>query len=407
MKKKVRKQLFSLLTALCLMLAMAPAAFAADSSGLQTLIDNASAGSTIELTSNYTLTEPVTINKAVTIDGNGYSVTAASGQNAFNVTASGVTLNRLTITASGSGYGVNSTGSSLTVSNCAINAAARGINFYPENNPGATLNVSGTIIRNSAVSNYNTTANYSGDNRGISTADVLGGTVTISDSSILGFKYSINAMVSPESSAAVSLRDGQGTVFSVSGSTIKGWTALNIWSAATSFTFTDCTLVGINALSGVSNANSTIQANDGIYGGNTAKSSTVKFIGGSVTAAKLSTAPQSVLNVDVELQTKYIFEQYYNEDSEENEQVAVNYYGSENTAGSYEREVLMWNFNPETTDEVAENYLSTMVSGNNENNVSLFGGTVDEYTNAVSGFYGINRTEAENDFAVSAGGDSK
>lgn len=361
MKKKVRKRFFSLLTALCLMLAMAPAAFAADSSGLQTLINNADTGGTIELTSDYTLTEPVIINKAVTINGNGYSVTAASGQNAFNVTAGGVTLNRLTITASGSGYGINSTGSGLTVSNCDINAATRGINFYPENNPRATLNVSGTTIKNSAVSNYNTTANYSSDNRGISTADVLGGTVTISDSSILGFKYSINAMVSPESSAAVSLRDGQGTSFNISGSTIKGWTALNIWSAATSFTFTDCTLVGINTLSGESNANSTIQANNGIYGNTSGKSSVVTFKGGCVTAVKYSTAAQSIFNVDNEFQTQFKFETYTkNNVTYPVELVGYSVDNPEDSDGS-DYTVNVWNFYWSSTEAQADEYLAAQV----------------------------------------------
>lgn len=399
----MKKRLLSLVMAFCLLLSLAPAAFAADTSGLQALIDAATAGQTITLTKNYTLTEPVTITKAITIDGNGYSVTAASGKNAFNASVGGVTLNNLTINASGSGYGVNSTGSSLTVTNCAINVVTRGINFYPATSSGAALNVSGTVIKNTAVSNYDTSANYGADNRGIATADVLGGTVTISNCSILGFKYSINAVVSPESNATVSLRDGQGTRFDISGSTIKGWTALNIWSAATNFTFTDCTLVGINTLSGSSNNYSTVQANDGIYGWNTNKSSTVKFIGGSVTAVKLGAAAESVLNVDVELQTKYVFEPFYNEDEEVDELVVVSYYGSENTADSHVRQVLMWNFYPTTTEENSENYLSTMVSGD-EDNVFLVGGTVDEYTGAVSTSYGISRADVESNLAINARG---
>ena len=405
----MKKRILSLLMAACLTLALAPAALATAAtmtqSELENAISSASSGGTVTLTGDVTLASPLTIDKAITIDGtaNKYSITAPANQHALSVSVSGVQLKNLKINATGGGYAVSSTGSSLTVTDCEISAVARGISFYPTNGSGATLNVSGTVIKNTAVGNYDTTANYSGDNRGIATANVLGGTVTISNSSILGFKYSINAVVSPESSATVSLRDGKGTHFDISGSTIKGWTALNAWSAATNFTFTDCTLVGISTLSGDSNNYATISVNDGIYGWKTNKSSTIKFVGGTVTAAKLSTAAQSVLNVDVELQTKYIFEQFYNEDERKNEPVVVSYYGSENTAGSPVRQVLMWNFYPTTTKEASDNYLDTMVVGDG-NNVSVIGGTVDEYTGAAPAAYAIDRADVKRGLAANERG---
>jgi hypothetical protein len=400
----MKKRILAMLLTICMVMAMLPmAVLAADNSGLQALIDGTAEGGTITLSQDYTLTDAITISKKITINGDGHSITAPSGTNAIDVTADNVTLTGLTINASGSGYGVNVTGNGLKVQNSNINAVTRGINFYPTTSNGATLTVTGTTIKNTAVSNYDTTANYSGDNRGIATGNVIGGEVTISDSSILGFKYSINAVVTTSSSAFLALRDGNGTQFNITGTTIKGWTALNIWSANTNFTFTDCTLAGISTLSGSSNAYSTIQANDGIYGGNENKSSTVKFVGGTITAAKLGEAAQTVLNVDYELQTKYIFEQSYNALTEEYEPVVVRYYGSENTADSHIHYVLMWNFSAPTTDDESETYYSEMVSGD-EDNVYLIGGTVDEYTEATSAAYGLRRVDVESGRASNAEG---
>lgn len=384
----MKKKFLSLLTALCLMLCMAPAALAADESGLQDLINNAAAGSTIELTSDYNLSEPVIINKAITINGNGHSVTGASGQNAFNATVGNVTLNNLTINASGIGYGINSTGSSLTVNNCNINVTERGINFYPTNGSNATLDVSGTVIKNTAVSDYDTSVNYSGNNRGIATADVIGGTITIEDSDILGFKYSINAVVTPDE--VTGLRDGNGTLFSVSNTFIKGWTALNIWSANTDFIFTNCSLVGINTLSGASNGFSTIKANDGIYGGQTNKASYVQFIGGAVTAVKYGSASQTVFNVDQECQTEFAF----TKNGDVN--VWVKYFGPENVAGSTTRYIYMWNFSPDADTAAVNSYLTDKVSGEDtDENVSLSGGTLEEYAAEIAAASILDAPSAE------------
>lgn len=57
----MKKQLVSILTAGCLMAAMVPAAFAADTNDLQAQINAAQAGSTITLSENTTITEPLVI----------------------------------------------------------------------------------------------------------------------------------------------------------------------------------------------------------------------------------------------------------------------------------------------------------------------------------------------------------
>ena len=55
----------------------------ADTSGLQTLIDGQSAGTTLTLTKDYTITGTVTINKKLTIDGRGlYTI---NGNNLYRI----------------------------------------------------------------------------------------------------------------------------------------------------------------------------------------------------------------------------------------------------------------------------------------------------------------------------------
>lgn len=385
------------------MLSLVPAAFAAgtDVTTEESLRTAVASGGTVTLGANITLTSPLEINTAVVIDGTTakYSITAPSGQNAINASASGVEVKNLKINVSGNGYGVNSTGSSLTVTNCEISAVKRGISFYPTNGTGAALTVTGTTIKNPNISNYDTSAQY-GDYRAVATNNIKKGTVTISNSSLLGYGYSINALVANDSTG---LRDGDGTVFNITNTTIKGWTALNMWSANTKFNFTNCTLVGVSTLSGGSNNYSTIQANDGMYGSKTDKSSTVTFVGGSITAVKLGSSGQTVLNVDAELQTKYVFEAFYNEEEEADEPVVVSYYGPENTADSAVYKVMMWNFYPMTTPEKSQLYLDTMVSAA-EGSVFLVGGTVDEYTRAVSTFRDMNDINVDCGFAVNAEG---
>lgn len=306
----MKKKVLSLLTALCLMLSLVPAAFAAGT-GVTTedaLRTAVASGGTVTLGADINLSSPLEINTAVVIDGTTtkYSITAPSGQNAINASVSGVEVKNLKINVSGNGYGVNSTGSSLTVTNCEISAVKRGISFYPANGAGAALTVTGTTIKNPNISNYDTSAQY-GDYRAVATNNVKNGTVTISNSSLLGYGYSINALVANDSTG---LRDGNGTVFNITNTTIKGWTALNMWSANTKFNFTNCTLVGINTLDGGMNGFSIIRANDGMYGGYTNKESVVTIKGGSMTAKQYGSALETAFTVDRELQTKFVFETY-------------------------------------------------------------------------------------------------
>lgn len=313
--KKQNKKILSLLMALVMCLSLLPSvAFAAGTvSNEEQLTSAIVSGGTVQLANDITLTSPLTISNAVTIDGtsNKYGITfvGTDSQYTITITSPDVTLQNLTINKSKTYNGVNVNATGAKIINCDINASRRGVNFYLENsgnNP--KLDITGTTIKNANVGdNYNMTADYGADNRGVATGNIKGGEVNITGCSILGFKYSINPVVDAENG----LRDGNGTTFNISNSTIKGWTALNIWSANTTFSFTDCTLTGINALtSGSTNNYSTIVANDDIYGNvtNGTKSSVVNINGGTVQAVQLKGCAEAAFNVDNQFQTKFNFD---------------------------------------------------------------------------------------------------
>lgn len=366
--KKQNKKILSLLMALVMCLSLLPSvAFAAeDTSGLQTIINNAAAGSTVTLTDNYILTDTVTIDKAITIDGNGKTITiTGSNKDALNITADGVTVKNLNIVTD-YGNAVNCTAKTLTVEGCNILTTKRGVNFTATNYPNAALTVKNTVIKNKNVSNYDTSADYGNDNRGINACDVKGGSVTIDGCQILGFKYSINALVLAPNANGTGLRDGEKTTYTLTNNIVKGWTALSIWSANTNFNITSCTLVGINAVEGGSwNAYSTIKANDGIYGSATDKSSVVTLNGGVVKAVQINDNAESAFSVDDTLQTQFVFE----------DTVDVELYGP---AGS---QLGLFNFYWATSQADANAYINSI---DTLGNIELAAGTTEQYLSGIS-----------------------
>ncbi len=347
----MKKRMLSLLMALCLMLTLAPAAFATDATMTQTelknAISNAQSGGTVELTGDVTLTSTLEITKPIVLDGKNFTITGASGVNTIYFKGVAGTVKNVNIVSGR--YAIVGTGSSLDVDTCDITAAKGGISFEPtvEN---TTFRVNKTIIRNSNVTDYDNTADYGADNRGICTYNVKKGTVTISDCQIYGFKYGINPVVDPVSTTNT-LCDGNGTTFTVTGTIVKGWTALNVWSANTTYTFTDCTLVGINTLSGSWNGFSTIRINDGIYGGRTDKRALITIKGGRVVAKQLGSAIETAFTVDRELQTNFSFQ------LNNGNKVAIDLYVP---AGG---EAAVFCFDPDVSETAANTYLSAKVRG--------------------------------------------
>lgn len=390
----MRKYFLSFAMTLLLALAIVPAAFAATDVSNETELNNAiTANNTINLTTDISVSDTVVVDQAVTINGNGHAITAAVDKIALKVTASGVTIDGLTVNTSSSstaqqynGYAIQCTAPDLVVKNSTLTSYTRGIDFSPASGDEPTLEVENTIIKNTGIDNYDTNVNYAYDCRGIATNNVKNGYIYIDSSQILGFRYSINAMVSPsDSTNPNSIRDGAGTIFDVYDTTIKGWTALNIWSADTEFYFTDCDLVGINKQSGATNHYSTIMANDMIYGHQENKASVVTFIGGSVTAARLGVCDETLFNVDYEFETEYVFER-----NASNQPVALKYYGPENEEGVIPQIIHGWNFHYlyENNQTMVNNYLDNKVTGFEDSdgsllNVSLFGGTVEQYYASV------------------------
>ncbi|MDO5785604.1 MAG: hypothetical protein Q4P20_11140 [Eubacteriales bacterium] len=395
----MKKRLLSLLIAMCMMITMIPMAFAANTTMDETTFRNAvAAGGTVTLTGNVTLTSPLTISNAVTIDGTSakYAISYTGGESEYTITTTvpNVVLKNLTINRNSAQNGVNASNSGLEIVDCDINAYRRGVNFYISgNNDNATLDISGTkIVNTKADDTYG--VYYSTDNRGVATGNIKNGMITIEDSQILGFKYSINPVIDPVNS----LRDGNGTMFDVSNTVIKGWTALNIWSANTDFYFTDCTLIGVNGLSGDSNNYSVITANHGIYGNVANTGSAVTFEGGSLVAVKYGGSDQTVFNVDNEYKTEFAFE-----NGTDNKPVSIKCYRSDNT--EMLRVAHVWNFyyfdaivNPEAAAAKADQYMKDKVTGYSDDYVAA--GTISEYENMFAGVTGYAEADTDAEFEL-------
>lgn len=303
----MKKYLLTFAMGLLLALALAPAAFAADVSSQSEFEAAITPGNTINLTSDITLSSTMVIDETVTINGNGHKILfeGTGSDYALNVVADNVNLNSVTIDAASSGYGVYITGSNPTLTSCNVYADERGVSFSPSVTANAAITLNNTNIYNTEVTDYDTQA-HQGDYRGLATLNLDNGTVTMNGGGIYGFAYSINALVNEDANG---LRDGNGTDFLISNATIEGWTALNMWSADSNYTFTNCQLVGINRSSGPSDAFSTIMANDA-YKGNEDNESVITIQGGSVVSKQYGTAIQTPFGVDAGLQTKFVFELY-------------------------------------------------------------------------------------------------
>lgn len=350
----MKKRLLSMLMVLCLMLTLAPMALAADTTvtteeQLTNALAAASTGDTITLGANITLMSTVNVNKAVTINGGNYTLTAGSFS-AIKVTASGVTIKDLNIDTETHG----------------INFDASGLTGQP------TLDVLNTNIHKITVDSQ-TGVCYQADCRGINTYEVKGGTINVKNCEILGFKYSINPIVDVDNSVDMYLRDGQDTTFNFENTTIKGWTALNMWSVNTNYSFKNCTLIGINNLSGSSNHFSTIRVNDGIYGSLADKEAVVSFVGGELVAVRYGSSTQAVIHAGYDEKTNFVFSE-----NDDEEMPVICYYGIENEGAESGLVVAnVWNFYREKTDEQYQAFLSAHTTGFND--VSIYGGTPSDF----------------------------
>ena len=315
----MKKRMLSVVLTLCLMLGMVPAVYAEDTSGLQSLIDNATTAE-ITLNQNYVITDTVTINKDLTIHGNNHSITYSGSASAINVTATSgaaVTLENVSILAESNGaYAINltSTQPDLTLDNVTIRADTRGVNMYPSGGcTNGKLTIESSHIYNSRISDYNTNA-VLGDTRAIAMSEVKNSDITLTDSELMGFGYSINITGANGSN---DINNAQGTTIDITDCTINGWSAFNIWSVNNIINITNSHLKGINPATSGWNDFATIAMNE-CYFNSTGMANVFTISGGSISAYSTNSYPiQSIFRIDTTAQTVFNFTVYEDEDFEE------------------------------------------------------------------------------------------
>lgn len=318
----MKKRFLSLLMAMCLMLTLAPAAFAADAvmtqAELESAISAAPTGGTVEVTGNVTLTTPFSIGKSITLDGNGYTLTASYTDDAVlkATTSENVTIKDVTISSTQSAVDLVHASAHVTIENSTLYAQARGIRYMQSGkSTGSELILDNTKILNSskpADASYETWADHSGT-RGISVWGMDASTITVKNGSeIMGFSYTFNLAGDVDSDG---MRNYNDTTINVENSTLMGWTAFNVWSSNTIFKITNSYLKGINNSNGVSDGFATIVVNDNIYGYQgeewaRAQKNTFEIKGGTITTYRSGTAPEDLFRVDSDGVTLVVFDQY-------------------------------------------------------------------------------------------------
>ena len=326
----MKKRFLSLLMALCLMLSLAPAAFAVDADTAtnpitvttETELKNAVGSNAnydlVTLGSDITLTSTLEIGHAVTLSGGAskhtltYGGTETAGAVSIN-TPDPVVMDSLIVTvanASTRGIKLATTSPKFTFSNSVLNACFRGIWVETSCDADSVITVSNSTIQNNQIPEGKTydTWSYLGDARGIALWDMNDSKVEVLNSSILGFGYSINLA----GTLTNNIRDYNNTEIIVTNSTIKGWTAFNVWSARTIFTITNSTLKGINTSNGYWDGFATIVVNDDIYnyGWGGADANIFNIYGGTITCYRTGATSEQLFRVDNQGVTEVNFNQY-------------------------------------------------------------------------------------------------
>ena len=162
----MKRRIISILAVCCLMVSMMPAAFAVGSDDLQARINNATAGDTIALTGNETISSTLIINKEITLDGNGNTLTMTGGTYAIDVqTDAAVTVEDIQIDAEatgGRGIYISATQPRFTLLNSTLNVNNRGIGFSNNGTvAGAMVTVDNSTIQNSQKPAGKTYENWS------------------------------------------------------------------------------------------------------------------------------------------------------------------------------------------------------------------------------------------------------
>lgn len=318
----MKKQLVSILTAGCLIAAMVPAAFAADTSMSEEAFRAAVASGTVNMTGDVTLTSTVRVESGVTINGNGFSVNGSVSDGLICIdTDEDVTINGLDINGA-VGIDVVSESPNISIYSSEINASSRGIRFYDEDTEdnelavfsGFKLTLDNTTIQNTLKPADKTYENWShqGDSRGISLWNMEGSTINIDNGSkILGFGYPIN-MAGDKYTDGV--RDTMGSTINITNSDIWGWCAMNIWTIDTTFNITNSDLKGFVETDNTWNSFATIVLNKDIYKSVTdsSKANVFNISGGSVSSTCVSNTDDvfhCLFRLDKEFMSEFNFAQ--------------------------------------------------------------------------------------------------
>lgn len=323
----MKRRIISILAVCCMMVAMMPAAFAVGSDDLQTRINNATAGDTIALTGNETISSTLIINKEITLDGNGNTLTMTGGTYAIDVqTDAAVTVEDIQIdaeAAGGRGIYISAIQPHFTLLNSTLNVNNRGIGFSDNGTvAGATVTVDNSTIQNSQKPAGKTYENWShqGDSRGIGFWNNKGITVDIkNNSAILGFGYPLN-MVGDENGG----RDMMNSTINITNSDIWGWCALNIWTIDATYNITNSHLKGYVETDNTWNSFATIVLNKDIYGNVTSadKANVFNITGGSVSSTCVSNN-ENVFHCLFRLDKEFMSEFNFYEDEENMEVVSL------------------------------------------------------------------------------------
>lgn len=323
----MKRRIISILAVCCLMVSMVPAAFATGGSDLQTRINNATAGDTIALTGNETISSTLVIDKEITLDGNGNTLTMTGGTYAIDVqTDAAVTVEDIQIDAEatgGRGIYISATQPHFTLLNSTLNVNNRGIGFSDNGTvSGATVTVDNSTIQNSQKPENKTYENWShqGDSRGIGFWNNKGITVDIkNNSAILGFGYPLN-MVGDVNGG----RDMMNSTINITNSDIWGWCALNIWTIDATYNITNSHLKGYVETDNTWNSFATIVLNKDIYGNVTSadKANVFNITGGSVSSTCVSNN-ENVFHCLFRLDKEFMSEFNFYEDEENMEVVSL------------------------------------------------------------------------------------
>lgn len=197
------------------------------------------------------------INKAVTIEGDGHTITSSAAQAVMLSGNGAVTISNTKITAT-NGHGIQAGNDNAAYSGAltlnegsVLTVAKRGIRIYKEDT-GLAITVEGSTIQ-SNKQDPKTTYTTGDEAMGLSlgTTDGKGYDVTINNSIIQGFSYDISVVTS-----------GSNLNVNMTGGETYGRAILNVWGDNNNFNLNGVTVHGLNNETGPQEAYSCIVENN-------------------------------------------------------------------------------------------------------------------------------------------------